>query len=255
MPHDRPLRIALLGPSLLALSLLSSAASPGTAPADAASQRSQQETLDRLVANQFCPCGCGSQLPGSSQSPACFGCSVGKAEVTFIRESLAAGRAPGQILLDLQDPVLIEVFADYGDPSLPQTWERAKRAADAFEQHRVVLRPPVRSPAARRALALTECARAAGRFTRLQQALIHHPGPWHEDALLRVAVEQGLSGDRTRACLQRIDLRQQVAKDRDHAAERGIRSFPTVTVNRSLTPATDTALRDAIRRVLLEDSL
>jgi len=255
MPHDRPLRTVRLGLSLLALSLVSSAARPGEAPGDAASPRSQEETLRRLVANQFCPCGCGSQLPGSTKSPACFGCSVGKAEVTFIRESLAAGRAPGQILLDLQDPVLIEVFADYGDPALPKTWERAKRAADAFDQHRVVLRPPVRSPAARRALALSECARAAGRFTPVQQALIRHPGPWDEHALVRIAVEQGLSGDRTRSCLQRIDLTGQVAKDRDHASERSISSFPTVTVNRSVSSDTDSALRDAIRRVLLEESL
>jgi hypothetical protein len=255
MPHPRPLRIAVLGVLLLALWLVSSGAHPGAVPGDAASPRSQQETLRRLVAGQFCPCGCGSHLPGSTQSPACFGCSVGKAEVSFIRENLAAGRAPGQILLDLQDPVLVEVFADYGDPALPQTWRRAKRAADAFEQHRVVMRPPVRSAAARRALALAECARAVGRFTPLQQALIRHPGPWDEDTLVQVAVEQGLSGDPTRACLQRIDLTGQVAKDREHAAERGIRSFPTVTVNRQIISITDTALREAIRRVLLEQSL
>ncbi len=255
MPHDRPLRIAVLGVSLVVLSLVSSGARPGAPPADAASARPEDETLRRLVADQLCPCGCGNHLPGSTKGRACFGCSVGKAEVTFIREGLAAGREPAQILLDLQDPVLVEVFADYGDPTLPQTWERAKRAADAFDQHRVVLRAPVRSPAARRALALAECARAAGRFTPLQQALIRHPGPWDEDALVRIAVEQGLSGDRARGCLQRIDVTDQVAKDRGHAAERGIRSFPTVTVNRRVTSDTDAALRDAIRRVLLEESL
>jgi hypothetical protein len=255
MPHDRPLRFAVLCVSLLALSLVSSGERLEAAVGDAASPRPQQETLLRLVATQLCPCGCGSHLPGSTKSPACFGCSVGKAEVSFIRESLAAGRAPGQILLDLQDPVLVEVFADYDDPDLRQTWERAQRAADAFDLHRVVMRTPARSPAARRALALAECARAANRFTPLQQALIRHPGPWDEDALVRIAVEQGLPGDPTRACLQRIDLTGQVAKDRDHAAERGIRSFPTITVNRRVTPATDSALGEAIRRVLLAESL
>ncbi len=42
---------------------------------------------------------------------------------------------------------------------------------------------------------------------------------------------------------------------RSPAAERSIRSFPTVTVNRRVTSDTDAALRDAIRRVLLEESL
>ena len=56
-----------------------------------------------IISDHFCPCQCGTHLPGSDRSPACFGCSVGKAEVTFIRESIAAGRTLREVLVALRE--------------------------------------------------------------------------------------------------------------------------------------------------------
>ena len=195
-----------------------------------------------------CPCGCGNYLPESSKRPACFGCSVGKAELDYIAEGLAAGRSPKQLLLELARPVLVDVFADYTDPELPETWIRAKRVAAELHQHRVVLRAPARSPEARRAVALAECARGSGAFFHVQEALIQHRGPWDNTALLEIARAAGL--ERLRAsCLDSRDVTAQIAKDRDHLAERGITSLPAVSVNRAVVPNTDTAIRRAIRQM------
>ena len=117
----------------------------------------------------------------------CFGCSVGKAEVTFIRESLASGRSLSEILIALRELVLVEVFADYTDPRLSEIWQRARRVARDLGQHRVVLRAPGFGENARRALAMAECARGSGQFTRVQSALIAHPGPWDEASVTEVA--------------------------------------------------------------------
>ena len=116
-----------------------------------------------IIADHFCPCQCGTHLPGSDRAPACFGCSVGKAEVTFIRESIAAGRPLREVLVALREPALVEVFADYDDPRLPEVWALAQAAAAAFAQHRVVLRSPGLDDDAMRAVEFAECARGTGR--------------------------------------------------------------------------------------------
>lgn len=224
---------------------------PGEAAAPARASDPAQEILD----GQLCHCGCGNPLPGSAEAGACFGCSVGLADVSFVRESLAAGRAPAEILVSLSDPVLIEVFADYTDPTLQGTWRLAKQVATELDHHRVVLRSPAHSPGARRAAALLECARRAERFTPVQSALIAHSGPWDERTLLELGAAAGLPPEPARACLREIDLSQQLAKDREHAGQRRIGSLATITVNGHPVPSTDQALRQAIGRVLREESL
>ncbi len=106
-----------------------------------------------------------------------------------------------------------------------------------------------------RVVALVECARARRRFTPVQRALIAHPGPWDDETLLQIAVREGLELEETRKCLDEIDVTAQIAKDREHAAHRGAQSFPAVSVNWRVVPITDVAIRDAIRKVLLEDGV
>ncbi|NRA00531.1 MAG: hypothetical protein HRU01_28930 [Myxococcales bacterium] len=221
-------------------------------------------TVEQLVAGAFCACGCGSHLPGGPHSPACFGCSVGKADLAFIRESLAAGRTPREILRQLADPILVEVFADYDDERLPAIWERARRVAGALRHHRVVLRTQARSAGARRAVALAECARAEGSFASMQRALIHHRGPWDEDALLRLAEREGLrtassleseSLDSMRSCLAAVDVQLQIDKDRNHAGVRGVGDRLALFVNREPVDDSDAALRRAIESAIRAGSV
>lgn len=215
----------------------------------------EAEVARRLAAGAFCACGCGNHLPGSPQLPACFGCSVGKAELAFIREGLAAGRSPQEILLDLSNPVLVDVFADYPDEGLRATWERARRLAQELGYHRLVLRTRARGADARRGVALAECARLVGRFGPVQEALIRHSGPWDEGALLNLAQAQGLDRDTTRACVGRVDVEAQIEKDRNHAKEHGIGSLPAVFVNRERVDDSEEALRRAIQSVLRRGSV
>ena len=241
------------------LALLFGAASLAAALAGASGGTPGSATQARAIRALFeevrCPCGCGNYLPGSSNRPACFGCSVGKAELEYIAEGLAAGRTAKQLLLELARPVLVNVFADYTDPELPETWTRAKRVAAELHQHRVALRAPARSPDARRAVALVECARGSGGFFRVQEALIRHRGPWDDATLLEVASAAGLERDRLESCLDTRDVAAQIAKDRAHATERGIASLPAVSVNRAVVPDTDAALRRAIQKAMLENSI
>ena len=213
------------------------------------------DALRKLLAQHTCPCGCGNKLPGGGRDLECFGCSVGKSEASFIREGLAAGRRPIDIMMDLNEPALIEIFADYTDPRLPDTWSRAKRSAAEFEQHRVVLRTPGASDEARRALALAECARMANRFWRIRDALIEHSGPWGADSLLTVGAAAGLDRNATRLCLDKIEIGAQLDKDRQHAEQRGIRSFPAISINRESVADTDRAIRRAIHQAIVEKSL
>ena len=170
--------------------------------------------VERLAAGAFCACGCGNHLPGGPHAQVCFGCSVGKADLAFIHEGLAAGRTPEEILLELADPILVEVFADYDDERLAETWERARRVAGELHNHRVVLRTQARSAGARRAVALAECARLEGSFASIQRALIRHGGPWDKDSLLRLAERKGLELASTLSCLTAVDIQPQIHKDR-----------------------------------------
>jgi protein-disulfide isomerase len=215
---------------------------------------SSEERLHKIISNHSCPCGCGNALPGGDRPLACFGCSVAKAEISFIRESLAGGLSTIEIVMALSDPALIEVFSDYTNPQLGATWKRAKRIASEFDQHRVVLRTPARTAAARRALELVECARKFHRFSSVRDALIEHSGPWDTDTLLSFAEQQGLARDPTRQCLGDIEVSDQIAKDRQHIDERKIRRFPAVSVNRTLVVDSPEAIRSEIRKVLLGNS-
>jgi hypothetical protein len=190
---------------------------------------------------------------------------VGKAEVTFIRESLAEGRSLGEILMALRELVLVEVFADYTDPRLPEVWRRARRAADESRQHRVVLRAPGLAADALRAIAFAECTRGSGRFTRVQSALIAHGGPWDEASLVEVAwgAVQGAGAPGSevwtrkslRHCAANADLSAQIEKDRAHADARAMESFPAVSVNGEPLPDTLESMRRAIRAALRENSI
>jgi len=220
---------------------------PGRPSADAA--RTQA-----IISAHFCPCQCGAHLPGSDRLPACFGCSVGKAEVTFIREWIAEGRPVAELLLALGETVLVEVFADYNDPQLPEVWAVAQAAAGVYQQHRVVLRAPVVDDDAMRALEFAECARDTGRFSAWQGSLIEHAGAWDFNTLIELAKAEGLDGDAVKACLARIDIAAQVGKDRAHARERGLARFPAVTVNREVVPIRNDALRKAIRTIIHDAS-
>jgi hypothetical protein len=211
--------------------------------------------VERLAAGAFCACGCGSHLPGSAHAPVCFGCSVGKADLAFIRESLAAGSTLREVLLELNDPMLLEVFADYDDDRLPAVWERARRVSDELGHHRLVLRAPAASAGARRAVALAECARLDGSFESMQSALIRYDGPWDESSLLSLADREGLSLAFTRSCLAEVDVQPQIDKDRQHADQRNIRDRPALFVNRKLVDDSDAALRRAIESATRANSI
>ncbi|MFQ5963982.1 MAG: hypothetical protein ACE5KZ_06840 [Candidatus Scalinduaceae bacterium] len=99
-------------------------------------------TANKILDNRRCPCQCGRYLPGSSKSPACFGCSVGKAEITYVLESLKAGRKPHEIILDLNSPVIIDVFADYTNKNISNVWKLVKIVSKDLHQERIVLRTP-----------------------------------------------------------------------------------------------------------------
>jgi hypothetical protein len=217
--------------------------------------RSDVEIADRMIADRGCPCGCGRYLPGSPNSPACFGCSVGKAEVTRILEGLAAGRNSADIIIELNETILVDVFADYTDPDVPDIWLMAVRVAGEFGQRRVVIRAPGQTAEARRAIELAECAREQGKFTTVQQLLIEHQGPWDEAALVQLAAGAGLDKNEIRECLRQTSVRAQIAKDREHAGVYGIEAYPGVAVNRQVTPITAGAIRHAIRTILEDESI
>jgi protein-disulfide isomerase len=158
-------------------------------------------------------------------------------------------------MMDLNDPVLIEIFADYTDPRLPDTWSRTMRVAAEFQHHRVVLRAPGASAEARRTLELAECARMANRFWQIRDALIEHSGPWGLDSLLAVGAAAGLDRNATRLCLGKIEVGAQLDKDRQHAEQRGILSFPAISIDRTSVADTDDAIRRAIRQSIMENSL
>ena len=210
--------------------------------------------MQAIISSHFCPCQCGTHLPGSDRPPACFGCSVGKAEVTFIRESIAAGRPIGELLLALKQTLLVEVFADYNDPRLREVWALAKGAARTYQQHRVVLRAPGTDEDAMRAVEFAECGRDTGRFSAWQARLIDHTGSWDSESLVDLARAEGLEVDGVKECVARIDVSAQVERDRAHALERGLTHFPAVTVNRESVPIRDDTLRKAIRTIIRDAS-
>ena len=157
--------------------------------------------------------------------------------------------------MELNETVLVDVFADYTDPGLPALWQRAVSVANELQQRRVVIRAPGETADARRAVKLAECARDKGKFAEVQRLLIEHDEPWDEETLVRLVAPVGLNQREMRRCLGQTEVRAQIAKDREHARIYGIETFPTVTVNRQITPGTDKAIRRAIRAILEEESI
>jgi len=213
------------------------------------------EKANEILADRHCPCQCGNYLPGNPTLPACFGCSVGKTEITYVLESLEAGKEAKDIIMDLSSPVIVDVFSDYTNEYLPGIWQLAKKVSKELHQKRVVLRAPGLTLEAQRAISFAECARLGENFSMVRESLINHQGPWDLNTLFRLTEQFGLVSEQTRTCVDRIDIDEQIAKDQQHARERGINVFPTTTVNRLKVPSTEQAIRKAIEKVLHESGV
>ena len=223
--------------------------------AETPAQESLSPEVIEIIKDRFCPCGCGRFLPGGPTEPSCFGCSVGKAEVTRVVEGLAAGRRPADMILELGEPVTVDVYSDYTDPELRKLWSQATRVAGEFNQHRVIVRAPGETEEARRALRAVECARSSGLFSGVQRAMIAHDGPWDTATLVELAVQEGVDRAKAQSCIAGATVRKQWQKDRQHAAIYGVPFYPSVSVNRVPVDSTDDAIRKAIREVLRDDSI
>ena len=213
------------------------------------------ESADEILANRKCPCQCNNYLPGSSNLPACFGCSAGKAEISYVLESLESGKETGEIVLNLDSPIIIDIFADYTNPNISKVWKLAKTVSSELHQRRVVLRPPGLTVEAQRAIKIAEYARFNGKFSIIQEALINHNGPWDWRTLINLVAQYDQVPQNINEYINSIEIEQQIAKDQQHAKERGIESYPTITINNIIVPGTDTAIRQAIEKILLEHSI
>jgi hypothetical protein len=213
------------------------------------------ELIDEILANRKCPCQCGNYLPGSPNLPACFGCSAGKAEISYVLESLQSGKESDEILLNIDSPIIIDIFADYTDPNVSKVWNLAKTVSSELHQRRVVLRPPGLTKEARRAIKIAEYARFNGKFSIIQEALIDHNGPWDWRTLIDLVARYDQIPQNINEYINSITIEQQIAKDHQHARERGVDSYPTITINNMIVLATDTAIRQTIEKILLEKSI
>lgn len=211
--------------------------------------------VKRIINTTLCPCGCGNNLPGSVNSPVCFGCSVGKSEIARLEEGLATGHARAELMIQMQEVIIIDVFSDYSDPKLRDTWNRALRVAAETGQHRVVLRTPGRTEIARRAVAAAECARLQGRFAEMQRTLIDHRGPWDVATLADMAASIGMDRDEMMTCIMSVDIHPQIQKDRQHAINRSIQRYPTITINLEMVDHQEEVLLRTIRKLLSKGSL
>ncbi|MBS1257897.1 MAG: hypothetical protein MAG551_00950 [Candidatus Scalindua arabica] len=213
------------------------------------------ELIDEILANRKCPCQCGKYLPGSPNLPACFGCSAGKAEISYVLESLESGKNKDEILLNLDSPVIVDIFADYTDSNISKLWNHAKTVTSELHQRRVVLRPPGLTKEAQRAIKIAEYARFVGKFSIIQEALIKHKGPWDWRTLIDLVARYVQIPHNINDYINSIEIDQQIAKDQEHAIERNIESYPTITINNAIVLATDTAIRQSIEKILLENSI
>lgn len=213
------------------------------------------ELAIEILANRKCPCQCGNYLPGSSTLPACFGCSVGKAEISYVLEDLNSGADIIEIMMSLNSPVIIDIFADYTNVNISKVWKLAKAVSNELHQRRVVLRPPGLTREAQRAIIIAEYARFRGNFSLIQEALINHNGPWDWRTLINLVGQYDYIPKRINEYISSIKVEQQIAKDQQHAIERGIESFPTITINNIIVPDTEIAIRQAIKKILLEHSI
>jgi hypothetical protein len=219
----------------------------------------QQEEIGKkaneILADRKCPCQCGKYLPGSSTLPACFGCSVGKAEISYVLETLESGKKTTEIVMNLDSPIIVDIFADYTNPNISKVWNLARTVSSELHQRRVVLRPPGYTVDAQRAIKIAEYARFNGKFSIIQEALINHNGPWDWRTLIDLVAKYDQVPKNINEYINSIDIEQQITKDQQHAKDRGIESYPTITINNKVVPDTDTAIRQAIKEILLEHSI
>ncbi len=213
------------------------------------------ESADEILANRKCPCQCNNYLPGSSNLPACFGCSVGKAEISYVLESLESGKKTSEIMMNLNSPIIIDIFADYTNVNISKVWKLAKTVSYDLHQRRVVLRPLGLTKEAQRAIKIAEYARFSGNFSIIQEALINHNGPWDWRTLINLVAQYDQIPEQINVYINNIKIEQQIAKDQQHANERGIVSYPTITINNIIVPDTDTAIRQTIEKIMLEHSI
>jgi hypothetical protein len=213
------------------------------------------ELADEILANRKCPCQCNNYLPGSSNLPACFGCSAGKSEISYVLESLESGKKTTEIMMNLNSPIIIDIFADYTNANISKVWKLVKTVSGELHQNRVVLRTPGLTAEARRAIKLAEYARLNGNFCKIQEALIDHQGPWDWNTLINLVAQNDMNTEQIRAYADEINIERQITKDQQHAKERGIDTYPTTTINNQITPNIDTAIRHAIQKILLERSI
>lgn len=213
------------------------------------------EKADKIFTNRHCPCQCNRYLPGSTKSPACFGCSAGKAEINFVLRSLESGRKTSEILMDLNSPIIIDVFADYTNKDIAKVWKLVKTVSRELNQSRVILRTPGFTTEARRAVKIAEYARLNGNFSNVQDVLINHNGPWDWKTLIAFITRLDQDPVQIQTYIDEIDIYAQIAKDQQHAKERGVVVFPTTTINNQITLNTENAIRRTIKNILLEHSI
>jgi hypothetical protein len=213
------------------------------------------ELIDEILANRKCPCQCGKYLPGSPNLPACFGCSAGKAEISYVLESLESGKETDEIILNLDSPIIIDIFVDYTNPNVSKVWNLAKTVSSELHQRRIILRPPGLTREAQRAIKIAEYARFIGKFSIIQEALINHNGPWDWRTLIDLVAKYDQIPQNINDYINSITIDQQIAKDQEHAMERGVDSYPTITINNIIVPDTDTAIRQAIEKILLDHTI
>lgn len=218
-------------------------------------QKEDIELAIEILANRKCPCQCGNYLPGSSNLPACFGCSAGKAEISYVLDDLNSGAEIIEIMMSLNSPIIIDIFADYTNANISKVWKLAKDVSNELHQRRVVLRTPGLTVVAQRAIIIAEYARFRGNFSIIQEALINHNGPWDWRTLINLVGQYDHIPKQINEYIRGIKIEQQIDKDREHARERGIRSLPTITINNKIVPDTDIAIRQAIEKILLEHSI
>jgi predicted DsbA family dithiol-disulfide isomerase len=108
---------------------------------------------------------------------------------------------------------------------------------------------------AQRAIKIAEYARFNGKFSIIQEALINHNGPWDWRILIDLVAQYDQIPEQINVYINSIEIEQQIAKDQQHARERGIESYPTITINNIIVLATDTAIRQTIEKILLEHSI
>ena len=218
-------------------------------------QKEGIELAIEILSNRKCPCQCGNYLPGSSNLPACFGCSVGKAEISYVLDDINSGAKIIEIMMSLNSPIIIDIFADYTNPNISKVWKLAKAVSNELHQRRVVLRTPGLTRGAQRAIIIAEYARFRGKFSIIQEALINHKGPWDWRTLINLVGQYDHIPKRIIEYIGSIEIEQQIAKDQQHAIERGIELFPTITINNIIVPDTEIAIRQAIEKILLEHSI